>query len=212
MSPPTTVVCDFGGVLTNPLIEAFTAYQEQSGISFEELGSAMMRLAEKADGEHPLFELEKGRISEAEFQSKLAAELGRDEPLGSLSESYFAHLRPNEPMIDYVRTLRDRGLRMALLTNNVRELEPHWRAQLPDIDEIFELVVDSAFVGMRKPEPEIYELTLERLGGVPAEECVFIDDTEVNCQMAERLGMRAVHFRDNEQAIAAVESIIRPGD
>lgn len=206
----STVICDFGGVLSNPLLEAFAAWQEKSGITLEELGGAMVRLAEKAEGEHPLFELEKGRISEAEFQDKLAAELGRDEPLGSLSESYFAHLRPNAAMIDYMRTLRDRGLRMALLTNNVRELEPHWRAQLPDIDEIFELVVDSAFVGMRKPEPEIYELTLERLGGVPAEECVFIDDTDVNCQAAERLGMRAVQFRDTEQAIAEVESIIRP--
>ena len=68
-------------------------------------------------------------------------------------------------MIDFMAELRGRGLRMALLTNNVREWEPLWRAKLPELDDIFELVVDSAFVGMRKPEPEIYELTLERLGG-----------------------------------------------
>ena len=63
-----------------------------------------------------------------------------------------------------MRELRDAGLRMALLTNNVREWEPRWRPMLPEIDEIFEVVVDSAFVGMRKPEPEIYLLTVERLG------------------------------------------------
>ena len=69
---------------------------------------------------------------------------------------------------------------MAILTNNVREWEPIWRAKLP-VDEIFETVVDSAFVGMRKPDPAIYELTLERLDGIAAAECLFIDDTEVNC-------------------------------
>jgi putative hydrolase of the HAD superfamily len=88
------------------------------------------------------------------------------------------------------------------LTNNVREWEPLWRSMLP-VDEIFELVVDSAFVGCRKPEPEIYEVTLQRLG-VPAGECLFVDDVEDNCAAAGRLGMTPVHFRDNEQAIAAI--------
>ena len=65
-----------------------------------------------------------------------------------------------------MRELRGRGIRAALLTNNVREWEPLWRAKLPEVDELFELVVDSAFVGLRKPDPAIYTLTLERLGGV----------------------------------------------
>jgi len=129
--------------------------------------------------------------------------------LGSLRDTYFAHLRPNGPMIGYMRELRDRGLRMALLTNNVREWEPHWRSKLPDIDEIFEVVVDSAFVGMRKPERGIYELTLEQLGdGVHAEECVFVDDTDVNCDAAAELGMHAVRFRDSDQAIAELEELL----
>ena len=87
---------------------------------------------------------------------------------------------------------------MALLTNNVREWEPRWRAMLPELDEIFEVVVDSAFVGMRKPEPEIYQLTLERLGGgVEPADCVFVDDIELNCDAARELGMTAVHVRDD---------------
>ena len=78
---------------------------------------------------------------------------------------------------------------MALLTNNVREWEPLWRSMLP-VDEIFELVVDSAFVGMRKPDPEIYELTLERLGdGVTRRaDCLFVDDIEVNVEAARDAG------------------------
>jgi putative hydrolase of the HAD superfamily len=96
---------------------------------------------------------------------------------------------------------------MAILTNNVREWEPIWRAKLP-VDEIFEVVVDSAFVGMRKPDPEIYELTLERLDPVAPAECLFIDDTEINCEAAAALGIRPVHFRDNAQAIAEIRSAL----
>ncbi|MBA3437308.1 MAG: HAD family phosphatase, partial [Thermoleophilaceae bacterium] len=122
---------------------------------------------------------------------------------------YFAHLERNHEMIDFMAELRDRGLRMALLTNNVREWEPRWRPLLPEIDDIFEVVVDSAFVGMRKPEPEIYQLTVERLGGgVEPADCVFVDDIEVNCQTARQLGMAAVAFETTEQARAGIESAL----
>jgi epoxide hydrolase-like predicted phosphatase len=205
----SAVICDFGGVLTSPLVRGFLALQEQAGITLEELGNAMARLARDSDGEHPLFQLEKGLISEQDFLRALAGALGRDGELESFGERYFEHLHPNEEMIDLMRRLRERGLRMALLTNNVREWEPLWRAKLPDIDEIFEVVVDSAFVGMRKPEPGIYELTVERLGGgVTARDCLFIDDTEVNCEMAVDLGMTAVHYRDNTQAIPEIEAAL----
>ena len=93
---------------------------------------------------------------------------------------------------------------MAMLTNNVREWEPLWRSMLP-VDEIFEIVVDSGFVGSRKPEARIYQLTLERIEA-PAEACLFVDDVALNCEGARRAGMRAVHFRDNEQAIAEITS------
>jgi putative hydrolase of the HAD superfamily len=202
------VISDFGGVLTSPLIESFLAYQDESGVRFEDLGKAMASAAEKS-GENPLFELEKGRITEAEFLASIEAELDGEIRLESLRSTYFAHLKPNEPMIGYMRELRDRGLRMALLTNNVREWEPHWREKLPDIDAIFEVVVDSAFVGMRKPDPAIYHLTLERLGnGLAPEECVFVDDTDVNCDAAAALGMRAVRFRDADQARADLERLL----
>jgi putative hydrolase of the HAD superfamily len=201
------VISDFGGVLTTPLMGAFVAYQRESGISLEQLGKAMAQVTEADGGEHPLFELEKGRMTEKEFLRRLGEAVGR--PLGPMRETYFDNLHPNEPMIELMRELRDGGMRMALLTNNVREWEPLWRAKLPDVDEIFELIVDSAFVGMRKPDPEIYRLTVERLGGgVVAEQCLFVDDVEVNCDAARELGMTAVHFRDNDQAIAEVREVL----
>ena len=100
---------------------------------------------------------------------------------------------------------------MAILTNNVREWEELWRAKLP-VDEIFELVVDSAWVGMRKPDPRIYQLTVERLGDdVEPHECLFVDDNEANIEAARELGMTAVHFRSNEQAIPEISGDRRPG-
>jgi putative hydrolase of the HAD superfamily len=201
------VISDFGGVLTTPLMESFLAYQRESGVSLEDLGVAMAKLMQDDDGRHPLFELEKGNITEEEFSRRLGAALGRD--VSGMREVYFENLHPNERMIGYLRGLREDGLRLALLTNNVREWEPLWRAKLPDVDELFEVVVDSGFVGMRKPDPEIYELTLERLGdGLRAEECAFLDDIEVNCDAARALGMTAIRFHDNEQAIAELDAAL----
>jgi putative hydrolase of the HAD superfamily len=109
-------------------------------------------------------------------------------------------------MIELMAELRDEGYRMALVTNNVREWESHWRALAP-VDEIFELVVDSAFVGMRKPDPEIYELTLQGLE-LPGEACLFVDDLERNCVAARTAGMQTVTYRDAEQAIAEIRAAL----
>ncbi len=206
------VISDFGGVLTTPLLRSFLAFQDETGISAEALGRAMQGIAERR-GEHPLFELERGRIAEVDFleslRGELVAELGHGPELHRFSEIYFKALDPNEPMIELMRDLKVRGYRMALLTNNVREWEPLWRTMLP-VDEIFEVIVDSAFVGIRKPEPGIYELTVERLGGgIGAADCLFVDDVEDNVATARELGMTAVHFRSNEQAIPEIEAALR---
>jgi putative hydrolase of the HAD superfamily len=200
------LISDFGGVLTSPLQEGFLAYQEESGVSLEDLGRAMARASEE-HGEHPLFVLERGEISAREFRARIEPHLGDGFDLGRLSTLYFERMQPNRAMIEFVREVRGRGLRTALLTNNVREWEPLWRAKLPEIDELFEVVVDSAFVGMRKPDPAIYELTLARLG-MAGEECVFVDDLEVNCEAARSLGMTAVRFERAEQAIPELRSAL----
>jgi putative hydrolase of the HAD superfamily len=219
MGEPSTnglraVVSDFGGVLTTPLLAAFAAFQDDSGISPENLGLAMREGL--AEGEEiPLFKLERGEISEDEFvdglERGLEPILGHRPHLHHFRHQFFGALDPNEEMIALMRELKASGLKMAMLTNNVREWEPLWRSMLP-VDEIFEEIVDSAFVGCRKPEGRIYELTLERIG-MPAEACLFVDDLQVNCEAAEKAGMNAVHFRENEQAIAEIRAALdgRPG-
>jgi len=204
------VISDFGGVLTSPLIESYAAVQESSGVPLEALGKAMAAIMDR-DGSHPLFELETGRLSETQFldglSNELTEELGRPVSLHDFGDRFFENLHPNERMLEFMRGLRDQGYKLGICTNNVREWEPLWRAKLP-VDEIFSVVVDSAFVGSRKPEPRIYEITLESLG-VPAQAALLIDDIEVNCSAARDLGMRAVWFRDTDQAIAEIEEQLR---
>jgi putative hydrolase of the HAD superfamily len=209
--PIRAVISDFGGVLTNHLIEAFAAFQDETGISTEQLGRGMQRVAER-DGEYPLFRLERGEVSERQFLDDLCwglePELGHRPTLHRFREIYFDALHSNEPMLDLMRELRERGFRMAILTNNVREWEELWRSKLP-LDEIFELIVDSAWVGMRKPDPKIYLLTIERLGdGLQPSDCLFVDDNQLNVEAARELGMTAVQFHSNDQAIGEIRSAI----
>ncbi len=207
------IVSNFGGVLTTPLGNSFAAWSRESGIALEDLGTAMAAATDR-HGSHPLFVLERGEMTQAEFIHRLESELpagpdGEERRLDTMLDVYFDHLERNPEMIALMRDLRDRGLRMALLTNNVREWEPRWRALLPEIDEIFEVVVDSAFVRMRKPEPEIYLLTVERLDdGLQPAECLFVDDIALNCDAARELGMTAVTFETTEQARAEIEQAL----
>lgn len=203
------VISDFGGVLTSPLADAFASFQDGSGIPLKVFGKGLAATA-KETGRHPLFELECGRITESEFQEQVADAveplLGHRPDIGAFGERLFEALDPNPEMIDLIRETRRRGFRAALLTNNVREWEPTWRAMLP-VDELFETVVDSAFVGCRKPDPRIYELTLGRVGLDP-ENCIFIDDMEINCEAAAELGIHAVHFRENAQVRREVHQLL----
>jgi putative hydrolase of the HAD superfamily len=203
------VVSDFGGVLTAPLMQGFARIQADTGVPPASFGAALAR-ATATDGSNPLFELEVGAITEAEFLATIERELTtilqRPVTLHGFGERYMAALDPNEALFAHYRALHERGVRFAMLTNNVREWEPLWRTKLP-VDDIFETVVDSGFVGLRKPDRAIYAIVLERLG-LPAEECVFVDDLAVNIEAARELGFAVVHFRETEQAIAELDALL----
>jgi putative hydrolase of the HAD superfamily len=203
------IVSDFGGVLTAPLMQGFARFQADTGVPPEAFGAALASAGQAANGRNPLFDLEIGALTEAEFlatlERELEAGLGRPVALHGFGERYMAAIDPNEELFTHYRALHARGIRFAMLTNNVREWEPFWRAKLP-IDEIFETVVDSAFVGVRKPDPAIYAIVLERLG-LPAEACAFVDDIAVNVDAARALGFAVVHFRDTAQAIAELDAL-----
>ena len=209
MTEIKAVISDFGGVLTSPLLQSFMAFQDQTGITTEALGKGM-QAATEANGENPLFEMERGEITEEAFLALLTDALepllGHRPEMHRFKEIYFEALEPNPQMIELMRELKAEGFQMAMLTNNVREWEPLWRAMLP-VDEIFEMVVDSGFVGCRKPESKIYALTLDRISR-PAEACLFVDDVLINCEGARKAGISAVHFQDNEQAIPEIRAAL----
>jgi putative hydrolase of the HAD superfamily len=206
------VISDFGGVLTTPLAESFMAIQDSVGISPQHFSEALTAAAGKT-GKNPLFELECGRITDDQFTEQMSDELepilGHRPEFREFGLTFYESLHPNVAMIDLIRDVKRNGYRAALLTNNVKEWEPLWRSMLP-VDELFETVVDSGFVGCRKPDPRIYEITLSRVE-LPPEACVFVDDMEINCRAAEELGMKAVHFRETAQVKAELHELLELG-
>jgi putative hydrolase of the HAD superfamily len=203
------VVSDFGGVISTPLAAAFASFQDHSGIETGQLGTALSKLA-MTRGSNPLFELECGRMSEPEFLrmlgEQLTQDLGRDIEMHEFSDRYWSALETNHDMVDWLHSAKARGLRLALLTNNVREWEPRWRTMAP-IDDLFEVIVDSAFVGVRKPDPRIYEITTQRLECEP-DACVLIDDMARNCDAARSLGWSAVQFTETAPTLAELEELL----
>jgi putative hydrolase of the HAD superfamily len=203
--PIEAVLVDYAGVLTNPLPELYAAFSRACGLSMSEIALVMTNAA-ITYGRQPLEALEIGEISEARFLELIDAavrdEIGRTIDLSDFRHQWFAGVVPNHEFIAYLSRLRANGLRLALVTNNVREWRDVWAPTVP-LDE-FELVVDSAVEGSRKPDHAIYDRTLEQLG-VDARSCVFVDDVWEHCATAEKLGMHAVWFQSTRQATFAID-------
>jgi putative hydrolase of the HAD superfamily len=208
--PVEAVIFDFGGVISVPVFHDLDPMDDAFGVP---RGSLHRLLFEGDDGDEPDFHrLETGEMTLADYLAGLERRapelLGR--PLDGdafLAFSAARGLQVQWPVVHRIRALRSDGLRLALLTNNAKEFGEAWKGSFP-VAELFPVVVDSSDVGLRKPDPRIYELTLGRLDGIAAEECLFIDDTEVNCTAATELGIRSVHFRDNAQAIPGIRSAV----
>ena len=124
---------------------------------------------------------------------------------------WLAAVEIHEPMFELVVHARATGRRTALLTNNALGYEPDWRTRVPRLDDAFDVVIDACEHGVRKPESAAYELVLRVLGDVPPGECVFVDDVPANCEAAAALGMRAVLFSDDGDAIRSIEDALGLG-
>jgi epoxide hydrolase-like predicted phosphatase len=164
------------------------------------------------DTDHPWHRLERGEIAAVDFAVEItasAADAGLNIDLGRLADVLGA-LEVHDAMVDEVRRRRAEGYRTALVTNNVREGAAAWRALLP-LDELFDAVIDSSEVGMRKPNPAIYLHTLEVLGAVDPQRAVFLDDIQGNVDGALRAGLHAILVETPEQAIADLASILGDG-
>ena len=154
--PIKAVVSDFGGVLTSPLFAASSRASRRTPACRSRRSARRWRASPRADGVHPLYELETGKITEQRFidaarEAVSARARAARCALHGFADALLARPGTNDELVAYLRDAARARVRLAMLTNNVREWEPRWRAMLP-VDELFELVVDSAFVGMRKPD------------------------------------------------------------
>lgn len=202
------VLFDFGGVFTDSPFGALDALGEKLGADPALLMEVVFGPYHE-DTDHPWHRLERGEIEFATAREEILA-LGQERGVRADPFELFAMMsggsaRPE--LVDRVRSLRDKKIRTALVTNNVKEFRQAWRSMLP-VDELFDVVVDSSEVGIRKPDPRIFQLTLERLG-IAADEAIFLDDYAGNLQAAEALGIRSVLVEaDPSSALAALDALL----
>lgn len=185
------LVLDFGGVLTTPIGDSIKAWLRADGIRPESYTKVLKAwLGRNAEPGTPIHLLETGEMSERDFNAALAASLETYDgtpvdPEGVLTRQ-FAGIRPDEEMWALAADARAQGLKVALLSNSWGDIYPRER-----LAEAFDVLVISAEVRLRKPDPAIYRLALDRLGVAP-EEAVFVDDAQPNIDGATAVGMQAV--------------------
>ncbi len=194
----STLIVDFGGVLTTSIWPAFGSFCERRGLAAEtvrELFRADPSALELLRG------LETGALDEAGFEPPFAELLGLESSEG-LIDDLFADLRPDAAMIDAVKAAKRAGRRTGLISNSWG-LGIYERAPV----DIFDATVISGDVGLHKPQPEIYELACKRLH-VAAGECVFVDDLRENVAGAEAVGMTGVLHRDAGETIPRLQGLL----
>lgn len=201
------VAFDYGGVLTVPLGPGFAAWAESEGVDPASLRDAL-RTWLRADGpaDNPVHLLETGRLSGADFSTLLAERLrtldGRQPEAAGLLERIFSREQLDPPMLELVASLRSRGVRTAMLSNSWDNTYP-----MDVLEPLFDVVVISGEIGLRKPDPEIYHHTLDALGVRP-EQTVFVDDLPQNVEAARELGLHGILHTDHATTATAITDLI----
>ncbi len=190
------VLFDFGGVFTDSPFHAVHAFGEDLGIDSGEVTDLVFGSYER-DGDHPWHRLERGEIS---LESARELILAASEERGTPVDIYELFMRmagnnagadSKQPLVERVRGLKQEGYALGIITNNVVEFGDGWRGLVP-VDELFDFVVDSSSVGLRKPDPRIFQLAIEQLGGIEPGRTVYLDDYQANVDVACDLGMHGI--------------------
>jgi putative hydrolase of the HAD superfamily len=192
------LLVDWGGVLTSDVFVSFGAFCELEGLE-RDATSRVFRNNEEC--RELILGLETGAVAQEEFEPRVAALLGVPAP--GLIDRLFADARPDEDMLQAVRRARAGGIRTGLVSNS-------WgtrRYPRDLLSALFDAVVISGEVGLRKPAPEIYALGAERIGLEPSE-CVFVDDLKANLAPAAELGMATVRHRAADETIPELERLL----
>jgi len=200
-SPYRGLLFDFSGVLTTDLFVGYRALCRDQGLPENALFDF---LTQDDEGHRLLVNVERGVIGQEEFERRVGRGLGIDG--SSLVQRVWGYLRPETKLLEFVDDVRGRGVRAGVVSNSlgVRPFDPY---ALWGITDRFDTVVLSGEVGLRKPEPEIFRLSLDRLG-VTADKCVFIDDMAHNLEAARVLGLTTVHHTDPDATVAELSDLL----
>jgi putative hydrolase of the HAD superfamily len=193
MSRFDAVLWDYGGIFTASPFAAAHAYARAQDVEPDEMLRVVFGSYD-ADTDHVWHQLERGEISfvEALTQIKADAEAaGFRFDTGEMFSMMVTDEIDRTLVVETVRLVRAKGLRTAIVTNNIREYGDAWRGQFP-LDELFDAIVDSCEEGVRKPDPAIFRTALERLGVTDPTRAIFLDDFEGNLVAARALGMHAI--------------------
>ncbi|MFE0642200.1 HAD-IA family hydrolase [Streptomyces sp. NPDC058877] len=197
----TGLVLDFGGVLTTPLLPAVLAFEQREGLP---QGACLAALYKDEEGVRITSDLERGAVSQTEWNEFAGKMLGV--PADNLMGRIFGGLRPEPVIINAAAAARRAGIKVGILSNSVG-LAPWDLYDGYDLERLYDVVVISEQHLLRKPDPELFEITL-KLMDLPAEECIFVDDTEAYVQAAQQLGLAGVHNQDPRQTVAAVSELL----
>jgi epoxide hydrolase-like predicted phosphatase len=201
------VLFDLHGVLTSSPWASLASVGTGAGKTQEEVLAVM--LGDYAvDDDHPWHRLERGEIGIGEYLPAvlaLAAEAGVELDFNQL-RGFNDRIRVHDEVVDRVRRLRADGYRTGVVTNNIREASG-WPDLLP-VDELFDVVVDSCEVGVRKPNPAIFTIALDRLGGLAPDSVAFLDDAPGNVAGARAAGLHAIEVDDVARALAELDALL----
>jgi putative hydrolase of the HAD superfamily len=203
MNSIQAVLFDIGGVVQESPLHAIARYERDHGIEPNAINRAVVAAGELGAWAR----LERGELTVEAFHTPFEADC-RVHGLtvdGRLLMRRIAEAGvPRPRMLAAIRAIRARGLRVGALTNN-------WRVETPGpasaLRELFDVFVESAVVGLRKPDPRIYELVCARLGAAPAH-VVFLDDIGRNLKPARALGMATIKVDDPDQALRELEALL----
>jgi putative hydrolase of the HAD superfamily len=196
------LLLDFGGVLTASLTERLAEFSVESGLPADSIANALRT----EEGRRVMAGAEAGLVPQRDFEVMIARQLGL--PDEGLIERLVARevMPPRAEMEDLVRRARAAGVKTGLLSNSLGGGGYDVYAGY-DLDSLFDVVVISHLVRLRKPEPPIYELAAAKLGLQPGD-CVFVDDIRRNVAAARSVGMTVVHFTGEAGQLAEIERLI----
>jgi putative hydrolase of the HAD superfamily len=206
------LLVDYGGVLTSSVIESFASFCRSEDIDVEVFRGVVMGAARTEDS--PFSRVETGALTQEEFDEALAGLLsdacGKTILADGLKQRLFATMQPDLRMQEAVASARASGIRTALVSNS-------WGGRDYPVDvleRLFDAVLISGEIGLRKPDPAIYRRAASELD-VPPAECVFVDDFRANVEGAEAVGMTGILHRSTDETLDELQTFLKlsfPGD